>query len=138
MKRFLPFAIAITVLVGIFAAFAFFAGDNWDRDRHDNAQVVQVVPAVGSTGNTFIIERDHRHFRPFGFLFFPLIFFGLFFLVSRLFWGGRRWGWNGQNPPGATPPWLAQWHREAHRADAPPPSDSQSTPPANPTDATPS
>lgn len=140
MRRFIPFAIAITLLVGIFATLAFFAGSDWGPDHRDNAQVVQVVPAAdGSTGNTIVIEHSHRpFFFPFGFFFFPLIFFGFFFLVSRLFWGRRHWGWNGQSPPGSTPPWFDQWHREAHQTNARPPADSQAASTANPTDATPS
>lgn len=141
MKRFIPFAIAITVLAGIFATLAFFANDDWGPDRRDNAQVIQVVPAAdGSTGNTIVIERGHRpFFFPFGFFIFPL-FFLCFFLFARGFWGPRRWGggWEGRVPPGSPPPaWFDQWHRDAHGQRPEPPAP-PAPPSVNDSDATPS
>ena len=141
MRRFIPFAIAITVLIGIFATFAYFVDDDWGPDHHDNAQVVQVVPAAdGSTGNTIVIEHDHHpFFFPFGFFIFPLFFLCIFFF-ARALWGPRRWGrsWDGPNFPESTPPaWFDQWHRNAHGQRSEPPAP-PAPPSVNDSDATPS
>ena len=57
-------------------------------------------------------------FFPFGFILFPLLFFGLFFLLGRLLWRGR-WGdhphphW-GPGPYGKGPSRFEEWHRRQH------------------------
>src|SRR5438094_412912 len=62
--------------------------------------------------------EDRGGFFPFGFLFFPLFIFGVFFLLRAAFWG-RRWGgpghehWNDDR-------WesrggrLERWHHRQH------------------------
>jgi hypothetical protein len=60
-----------------------------------------------------VIGPGHGWF-PFGFLLFPLLFFGLFFLFRAAFWG-RRWG----GPGGPHGPWgrggaFDEWHRRQH------------------------
>jgi hypothetical protein len=65
---------------------------------------------------------------PWGFGFFPIFFFILFwfFALRLLFWGvaGRGWrygrGWGhgyGYGPGGGPPPFFDEWHRRAHERD---------------------
>ena len=75
---------------------------------------------LAESGRAVQIVREVRPdgFFPFGFLLFPLFFFGVLFLLRALFWG-RRWGgpghggwdsgrWEGRGGR------LEEWHRRQH------------------------
>ena len=101
--------IALIVAVGV---GAYFGGDKDWGDRDRPAQVVTT-----ESGETIVIERDHRFF-PFPFLFIPLFFFGLFWFLA-----GRRRG-DGGGPWGGNGDWMREWHERQHRE-----MDSRSGPP---------
>ena len=72
-----------------------------------------------------------HHHGGFGWLFFPLVFFGWFFILRMLCWGGRHRGGHGHHcDRDGVPPAFEEWHRRAHAKD---PVD-----PAAPAPATPS
>lgn len=97
-------SIALAIAVGI---GAYHWGYNQGLDANGSVEVVRYV-GYGAGG-----------FFPFGFLLFPLFFFGLIFLIRGAFW--RRWnghGHHGPMGPGGGPEPRRQafedWHRRQH------------------------
>jgi hypothetical protein len=85
-----------------------------------NAGLHQVVTESGRAGEVVrVIGPGYGYgFFPFGFLLFPLLFIGLFFMLGRLFWRGR-WGdhphpHGGPGPYGKGPSMFEEWHRRQH------------------------
>ena len=75
---------------------------------------------LAESGRAVQIVREVRPdgFFPFGFLLFPLFFFGFFWLMGGLFWR-RRWGGpgGGRWEPGTSksaPSRYEEWHRRQH------------------------
>jgi hypothetical protein len=62
---------------------------------------------------------------PFGFLFFPLFIFGIFFLLRFAFWG-RRWGgpgrWDSRDWRERREAMFEDWHRRQHQSEGDHPS----------------
>jgi hypothetical protein len=111
----------VIVLVAILVATAIGVGAY-------NAGLHQAVVESGRAGEVVrVIGPGYGHglgygFFPFGFLLFPLLFIGLFFLLGRLFWRGR-WG-DHPHPHGGPGPWKGgremfdEWHRRQHEEGA--------------------
>jgi hypothetical protein len=106
----------LVVLLAILVAIAIGVGAY-------NAGLHQAVVTEGGRAGEVVrvIGPGHGYgygFFPFGFLLFPLLFIGLFFLLGRLFWRGR-WGdhphphW-GPRPYGKGPSAFEEWHRRQH------------------------
>ena len=104
-----------SIAVAVFAAFVALAwfgpGDRWDHQ--ETVKVVQVAPDGTTTdsGKTIVIDHGRDGF-PFPFpILFPFGFFLVLFFVSRMFWGGRRWG----GPENRyREQWLNDWHARQH------------------------
>ena len=111
-----------TLLVGLVVGGGIAAAvAHWDDD--DDPRVVRVTAPSGdsTTAVPQVIEvhdRGERHWGFFpGFFLFPLIFFGLIWLVCGGVWrrgphGGRPGGWGGH---------FEEWHRQQHAGDPTPP-----------------
>lgn len=103
----------LVVLLAILVAIAIGVGAY-------NAGLHQAAVEGGRAGEVVrVIGPGYGYgFFPFGFLLFPLLFIGLFFLLGRLFWRGR-WGehphphW-GPGPYGKGPAAFEDWHRRQH------------------------
>ena len=115
-------AAVVVALVAIVGIGAYAAGSHWD-DRGE--RVVRVVETQGQeTGSTPVVrivepERYYHHgggFFP-GIILFPLLLFGLFWLVFGAF--GRRGGWHRGRYDG--PSSFEEWHRRQHANDQQPP-----------------
>ena len=82
-----------------------------------HAGVTHGLTQAGHATQIVRVEEPGGFF-PFGFILFPLFFFGVLFLMRALFWG-RRWGgpghggwdsgrWEGRGGR------LEEWHRRQH------------------------
>jgi hypothetical protein len=109
MRRGMWIAVLILVVLGAIAAGvgAYNAGLAEGLEESGRAgEVVRVVgPGYGGWGF------------PFGFLLFPLFFFGIFFLIRGAFWG-RRWGGPGAGGPGHWRSGFEEWHRRQHEEES--------------------
>ena len=125
MSRKAMLAVAISLLV---AASLVLVGAGGYRAGQRHAETVEVVATVvgGETGTrTVIVPAGGYGWHggwpggP-GFLLFPLILFGLFFLFAS-----RRGGWYRHGRYGDDE--LREWHRRAHADEGPAPSSPSST-----------
>jgi len=123
MNRRIVLGILITLLVIVGAVmvgyYAYQAGIA--RGLADSGKLVESAPPDGRIyhdwGGPFAFH--HRFGFGFGFLgcLFPLLFF---FLLSRLLFWPRHWGWRRHGPWGhgpwehGAPPMFDEWHRRAH------------------------
>ena len=106
-------AVVLLLLAGIgIGVTAYNAGvdEGIHRQLVESGQAVQVVRVVG--------DRVGGAFFPFGFLFFPLLLFGVFALVRAATWRAR-WGGHGHRDHAG--PWkehagerFDEWHRAQH------------------------
>jgi hypothetical protein len=96
MSRGTAIGVAILMLIAgiVIGVIAYNAG--FTNGLEDAGRATEVVRVVG---------RDWGFF-PFGLLFFPLFFFGVFFLLRTIFWR-RPWG-------GPGPYHFEEWHRRQH------------------------
>jgi hypothetical protein len=114
-------AVVVTILavVGI-GVGAYNAGE--PDGIAQGIQQVQVAQETGQDVQVVHVVDDGRHgfFFP-GFFLFPLVLFGLFFLIGGIFRGAGRWGGPGHGPG----PWndegrrrfeerAREWHRHEH------------------------
>src|ERR687887_2514056 len=102
MRRWMVVVTVLLLLlagVGI-AVAAYHAGENHG--------ITQGIQEAGRGVNVVRVE-DGRGFAPLGLFLFPLVFFGIFFLLRMAFWGGR---WRGHGPPG---PGSGHWREERER-----------------------
>src|SRR5258706_11010552 len=94
--------VTVAIVATLVGVFAYNAGVT-----HGIAQAGQAAGAPG-------VFVPYGWYRPWGFGFFPFLFFGLWFLALRgLFWGG---GWRRHRYYGYSdlPPAFDEWHRRAH------------------------
>jgi hypothetical protein len=102
----------VVALLGAVAVTAYAAGSHWDH-RQATVQVVDFPGPQSDGGSTVVrVEPDRGRFFPFGFLFFPLLVFGLLWLFSGAS-RGRRWHdrhWHDG------PDSFEEWHRRQHQA----------------------
>ena len=105
----------LVLLLAILGAVAIGAGAY-------NAGLAEGLEQSGREVTRVISPGYGYGFFPFGFILFPLLFIGLFFLLGRLFWRGR-WGdhphphW-GPGPYGKGPSMFEEWHRRQHEGGA--------------------
>jgi hypothetical protein len=110
MRRGMWIAVLILVVLGAIAAGVggYNAGlaEGLEEGRRAGEVVRVVGPGYGGWG-----------FFPLGFLFFPLFFFGIFFLIRAAFWS-RRWGGPGARGPGHWRSGFEEWHRHQHEEES--------------------
>ena len=105
--------VVVTVLLLILAGVGIAVASYHAGENHGMTQGIQ---EAGRGVNVVRVE-DGRGF--FGLFLFPLVFFGIFFLLRMAFWGGR---WRGFGPgPGSGGQWREErermfedWHRRQH------------------------
>jgi hypothetical protein len=123
MRRFIPLAIFLVIVAGLFTAAWYWGDGDWGPDR-DRTHVVRVVDDQGQPigdGNTVIIDRDRGpFFFPFGLFLIPLFIFLLFWTFGRR---GRPYGPNGY-PTDTPPQWFEHWYEQMRRREQ-----NRSTPP---------
>jgi hypothetical protein len=111
--------IGVGAVAGIASAIAWHYNDDHDRTVEYRLVNQDGTPVNQNGGSVVVVRDDHWRGRPF-FPAFPLVIIGGVLLTVALVSRNRGGGWGG--PGGGR---FDDWHREAHRTDAPPP-------PANP------
>ena len=125
MRRGFGILTLIVVIVAgvIVGTTAYRAGEDHGFDR--GLEQVREIQASADSGGTVEVVRvvdDGRPWGifPFGFLLFPLFFFGFLFLVKGLFWrrGGRGpggpWEHHGPGDRASFEERARSWHHEEH------------------------
>src|SRR5919198_6529636 len=104
--------VVVTVLLLVLAGVGIAVSAYHAGETHG---VTQGIQEAGRGGNVVRVE-DGRGFAPLGLFLFPLVFFGIFFLLRMAFWGGR---WRGHGPG----PGSGHWRGGRGRVfgDLPPP-----------------
>ena len=121
-----PVLLAILLMVGVGVA-AYNAGEN--QGQQNATEQIQSAQANGQEVQVIHVVGDDHHWFP-GFIFFPFLLIGLFFLIGGMFraarWGGKD---HGHGPGG---PWndegrqrfeerAREWHQREHGGGDTPP-----------------
>ena len=103
MKPVAVFCAILAIGIAIAVSFNVVGDGRWDRNH------TEVITT--QSGETVVIANNGWHGPPFGFLFIPLIFFGLFWAF-----GGRRGRGCGPDTadPGDRARLWSDWHRAEH------------------------
>ena len=127
-------AILTVILLIVVAAIGYNIGWSQGVGTHLPEGAANVPPAY------YYGYGFHPFFAGFGFLWFLLILFGIFWLFRLAFWGRRWGGWygprgmgGGHHGPGSFEERAQEWHRRQHgeqppsgTAPPPPPPDTRS------------
>jgi hypothetical protein len=121
-----PVILAILLMVGIGVA-AYNAGEH--NGQQQATEQIQSAQANGQEVQVIHVVGDQGHWFP-GFIFFPFLLIGMFFLFGAIF-RAARWGGKGHGPGGS---WndegrqrfeerAREWHQREHGGggDTPPP-----------------
>ena len=120
-----PVLLAILLMVGVGVA-AYNAGEN--QGQQNATEQIQSAQANGQEVQVIHVVGDDHHWFP-GFIFFPFLLIGLFFLIGGMF-RAARWGGKGHHGPGG--PWndesrqrfeehTHEWHQREHGGGDTPP-----------------
>src|SRR4051812_14832348 len=107
-------AIAALIMVGALAIGVGAYNAGWTHGVAESGRVMAAAPA----GPPYVYMWPHPW--GFGFPFFPMLFFLVFFFFVRgLLWRGR---WHGGWGPryDSVPPAFEEWHRRAHAGQSDP------------------